>query len=94
MGALKIHGHELKLILNTLSMWLRWLSPATCSMAMNINLDLRIRIFLKNTEKEEKGREVSGVWKVKWMKGFRPMILFIVKSNDFRFFPDPKWSLT
>lgn len=49
------------------------------SIVVGIEVDLRIRIFLKNMLKEEKGKEVSGVWKMKWKEVFRLMILFIVE---------------
>lgn len=31
--------------------------------------------------KEEKGKEVSGVWKMKGKEAFRPMISFLTKSK-------------
>lgn len=50
-------------------------------MAAGIKIDLRIRICLKNMLKEEKGKEVSGVWKMKGKEAFRPMISFLTKSK-------------
>lgn len=41
------------------------LFSTTFSIAAGIEADLRIRILLKNMLKEEKGKEVSGVWKMK-----------------------------
>lgn len=62
--ALKVHGHEFKLHLNTQSMWLWCFSPVAFSMAADIKIDLRVKIFLKSMLREEKGKKVSGVWKM------------------------------
>ena len=62
-------------------MWLWCFFPVTFSMAAGIKIDLRIMLFLKNMLKEEKGKEVSGVWKMKRREAFRPMISFLAKSK-------------
>lgn len=62
-------------------MWLWYFSPAAFSMAAGIKIDLRVRIFLKTMLKEEKGKEVSGVRKMKGKEACRPMISFLAKSK-------------